>query len=170
MADTRAVDRMDDETRRFFHSPNGQLQLRSTAEASLASLFYIYVDSPTKPLLPEDSGFVFRAQILCRLEQRYQLGLLNRLRSSGCRFLVHGRVVSINFEDHTCKLKEGKSFRQDIQWKGALNDTFHICLAFRGDTLREEQPNLDALPTTTSGDSPESKYEASGSPFTRVRS
>ncbi|KAL4744534.1 hypothetical protein BDW72DRAFT_199493 [Aspergillus terricola var. indicus] len=171
MGDTRAMDKMGDETRRFFHGLDAQLQLRSTAEALLASLFYICVNSPTKPPLHNDTVFAFRAQILCRLEQRYQCALLDRLQSSGCSFLVHGRVVSINFAAHRCKFERGESFRQDIQWQGALSDMFHICLVFRGKASTEEQPELDASPTTTAGSTttPAVKYEVSGSPYNWAR-
>ncbi|KAL5000028.1 hypothetical protein BDV10DRAFT_183901 [Aspergillus recurvatus] len=171
MGDIRATDKMDDETRRFFHGLDAKLQLRSTAEALLASLFYICVNSPTKLPLQDDAGFAFRAQILCRLEQRYQCALLDRLQSSGCSFLVHGRVVSINFAAHRCKFERGESFRQDIQWQGALSDIFHICLVFRGEASTEEQPELDASPTTTAGSTTTSavKYEVSGSPYNWAR-
>lgn len=164
MADTHAVEEIDDETRRFFQDPNAQLQLRSAAEALLASLFYLHVDYPTKYPRPDDNGVVFRAQILCRLEQRYQCALLNRLRNSGCCFLVHGRVVGINFEDHTDRFEEGNSFRQDIQWQGRLNGAFHICLVFRGDELKDAKPELTTFGSTTTS---AVKYEVSGSPYSR---
>ncbi|RDW72342.1 patatin-like phospholipase family protein [Aspergillus mulundensis] len=168
MADTRAVDSMDDDTRRFFHDPGARRQLRSAAEALLASLFYICVESPTKLPLPDGIGFAFRAQIRCRLEQRYQRVLLDRLQSSGCGFLVHGRAVSINFEAHRCKLGKGESFRQDIQWQGQLRETFHICLVFRAEASAEEQPELDA-PTAGGTTTLALKYEVSGSPHTWAR-
>jgi hypothetical protein len=170
MADTQAIDRMDMETMAYFQWPDAKVQLRSAARALLASLFYICIDYPSALPGSGDNRFVFRAQILCRLEQRYQDALLNRLQAAGCGFLVHGRPVDIGFEDHLSRYNAGETFRQDIQWNGPLRGTFHIHLVFRRDAVMEEELDLGSSTQRVSDrtTTPVAKYDISGSPFTRV--
>ncbi|KAL2857609.1 hypothetical protein BJX68DRAFT_263171 [Aspergillus pseudodeflectus] len=168
MADTGAIERMDKETIAYFRCPDAELRLRSTAEALLASLFYISVDYPSALPGSDDNRFLFRAQIFCRLEQHHQKALLDRLQAAGCGFLVHGRPVDIGFEDHSSRYNAGETFRQDIQWRGPLRGTFHIHLVFRRDAAMEKEAELSS-PTDSASDStstPVAKYDISSSPFT----
>jgi hypothetical protein len=170
MADTDAIDSMDKQTMRHFHeNPDARYQLRSAAEALLASLFYVSAKQNSKPSLPHNNGFVFRAQISCRLDQQYQRALLERLQISSCSFLVHGTVVCIDFVNQISKIDNGELFRQDIQWYGQLHDTFHIYLVFGGDTLQGHQGLESTTTTNRNTGTAAARHEISCSPVTRMR-
>ncbi|KAL3483122.1 hypothetical protein BJX62DRAFT_245207 [Aspergillus germanicus] len=170
MADTRAIDRMDMETMAYLQCPDAQLQLQSAAEALLALLFYICVGYPSALPGSDNNRFVFKAQILWRLEQRYQEALLDRLQTARYGFHVHGRLVNIGFEDHLSRYNAGETFRQDIQWHGPLRVTFCIHLVFRRDVAMAEELDLGSSTNSASDSMSTSvaKYDISGSPFTRA--
>jgi hypothetical protein len=171
MADTGAIEQMDKQTRyRFQNNPDARSQLRSAAEALLASLFYVTVERGRMTSLPHNKRFVFRAQISCRLERQHQRALLERLQDSNCSFLVHGRVVGIDFLSQISRVEKGELFRQDVQWDGGPRDTFHIYLVFGGDTIQGHQ-GLDRSTTTANCNTgtAAAKHEISCSPVTRMR-
>lgn len=154
MGDTRAIEKMDHVTTTFFKNGIGLCQLQRAAEALLASLFYLSVD--TWAMMVGDGRHVFRGRILCRLEQENQLVLLERLRTSSCGFRVHEGIVNIDFADQESRLAKQESFQQVIQWNGFLEDQLHICLVFGGGVSAKESESKFA---------PVVQYEISGSPF-----
>ncbi|KAL4735594.1 acyl transferase/acyl hydrolase/lysophospholipase [Aspergillus similis] len=151
MGDTGAIERMDHATKAFFKDGDGHQQLQAAAEALLASLFYVSVDCLT--MLSDGERHLFKGRILCRLEQKHQPILLERLRQSNCSFRVHEGTVPIDIEDQESRFTQQESFQQVIHWHGCLRDALHIFLVFSGDVSGEVSKSV--------------QYEISGSPFRR---
>jgi hypothetical protein len=156
LADTSAVQKMDDTTKAFFEEAENHRQLQGAAEALLASLFYVSVDGPTESA---DGRYLFTALILCRLERKHQPALMRRLERSNCVFRVHEGAVDIDFVAQESRFMEQESFRQPVQWVGHLREEFHVCLVFGEDTSIPVQQPPDSTTTRAV------QYDVSGSPF-----
>jgi hypothetical protein len=153
---TDEIEVLDTETKEYFEHDEARAQLRQTAEALLSSLFYPVVGEISKV---SEGYFAVECRILCRLEQKHQTALLERLKNSGCVFHIHRQIFPIGFEKQRNSLENGCPFELNVHWNlSSLTDKVHLLLAFGITDLDGQRSQEDPQPEL------ERQYHISASP------
>lgn len=154
---TNEIEDLDTKTKEYFEHGEARAQLRQTAEALLSSLFYPVVGEISKV---SEGYFAVECRILCRLEQRHQTTLLERLKKSGCVFHIHRQTFPIDFKKQRISLENGCPFELNVHWNiSSLADQVHLLLTFGITDLDGQHSQEDPQPTI------ERQYHISASPF-----
>jgi hypothetical protein len=154
---TYKIEDLDTKTKEYFEHGEIRAQLRQIAEALLSSSFYPVVGEISEV---SKGYFTVECRILCRLEQRYQTALLERLKNSGCIFHIHSQTFPIDFEEQRTSLENGSPFELNVHWNlSSLADEVHLLLTFGNTDPDGQRSQEDPRPTT------QRQYHISASPF-----
>jgi hypothetical protein len=107
------IDTLEIATGEAFHQgSNSRMELRDTADALVASLFYMRIDSITRT---SERGFHIIGIVACRLEQKNHARLMTKLLVRNGHFRVNGRVngITLGLAD---MVRRGNDFAMPIDY------------------------------------------------------